>query len=381
MKVHSIKSVELGPRQLSFGFDTRESDVTDLVMAHLIQGVETRGQVVLEAFVDQLSDSQDNSEQEILQAIFWLAHELKIHFRTAGETILPNQAKKLLLDSPQANIFLVTPETAEDSLFQQVRQVCGKIFQSTQGHQDQHEFAFALLEALKEWQTRLRSFQTAAQRPHFPGAGQIQAHQQFLTRLLVKQDAHSLIHSCFTHGERITTMAEEIRALSQFYTQDMEFWDQLIKSLAVFQENLPELVKIPEAVVAHERLIAIFHSPSPYALVPEARSLVMGLKEQNVLIEKQKLEAYRAGALVKIDAVIAKLEDLFDAYGADQDLRNGSLLALRGSKKQVDHLNDIQQMKQLVLDIQDLFDDFQEEVKDPEGDAKPVLEAFSNRET
>lgn len=379
MKIHSIKSVELGPRQLSFGFDTRESDVQDLVMTHLIHGIETRGQVWLEPFVVQLSDSLGSAEQEILQAIFWLAHELEIQFRVAGQTILPHQAKKRLLDDPQADIRLITPKTVEDCLFQQVQQRWGNIFKFPRGDMDQHGFAFALLQALKEWQTRLRSFKTLAQRPHFPGAHHIEALQLFLKTLLIKQDAYSLIHACFTHGERITAMAEEIEALTQFYTQDMEFWDQLIHALADFQVNLPELAKIPEAAEAHERLTHIVASASPYALVPEARSLVFLLKEHHDAIEKRKLEAYRKEARSKIEAIMEKLEDLFHEHHTDQDLRNRSLLGLRGSIKQLDYLNDQGEMARLLLDIQDLFDDFEGEIKDPEGDAKIILEDFFNR--
>ncbi len=380
MKVVSIKSVKLGPRQLSFGFDTRESDAQDLVMTHLIHGIETRGQVGLEAFVAQLSDSLGSSEQEILQAIFWLAHELEIQFRFAGQTILPNQVKKRLLDGHQTDIRLIIPKTVEECLFQQVRQLCGTIFKFPPGDMDQHEFAFVLLQALKEWQTRLRSFKTSAQRPHFPGAHHIETLRLFLQTLLIKQDAYSLIHSCLTHGERLMTMAEEIRAISRFYTQEMEFWDQLIQALAEFQVNLPELAKIPAAAGAYERLTIIFQSPSPYALVAEARSLVFLLKEHHAAIEERKLKAHRKGARLKIEAIIQKLEDLFSEHGTDQEVRNISLLGLRGSIKQLDHLNDTGQMDRLILDIQDLFDDFQGEIKDPKGDAKIILADFFNRE-
>ncbi|MEA1947534.1 MAG: hypothetical protein U9N83_09570, partial [Thermodesulfobacteriota bacterium] len=81
MKNQDIKDIELGPRQLSFGFENNHSKQQDRLLYYIKNQIETHGQVVLDEFIQYVKERHEWSEFLILQNIFWLAQELKIHFR------------------------------------------------------------------------------------------------------------------------------------------------------------------------------------------------------------------------------------------------------------------------------------------------------------
>ena len=105
---------------------------------------KTHGQVVLDEFVQYVKDRFEGSEFAILQNIFWLAQELKIHFRINKQSLDPYHVKKNLLENPDQQVEIVTNKSVDDLVFQNVpsifiKKLSGKNIIDT--YDDQYEFS------------------------------------------------------------------------------------------------------------------------------------------------------------------------------------------------------------------------------------------------
>ena len=66
----------------------------------------------------------DLSVPEILQAMFSLAEELKIHFFSKDHTSSPLQTKQMLIENPDTAVFVVINRQVDRQCFEQVKKNC-----------------------------------------------------------------------------------------------------------------------------------------------------------------------------------------------------------------------------------------------------------------
>ncbi len=360
LKTKDIKTIETGPRQLTFGFEAKTQTETDnLVISSIKEQAKAHGQVFLYPLISLLKEKHDLAEPDSLQSVFWSAEELKIHFRIEGRPATPHQARKILLDSPDKHVELVGNKQVEASLFRELvsfyQQLMNK--ENMDFQDDQYGFSLSLLSDLKSWESSLASFAPIAQKPFYPGRQKINDHLHSLKLILARQDSYSLISKCFEERETIAELAGDIKTLSRFYKQQAGFWDILIQKMEEFRENLSELRQNPEAAAGLDRLTRILSSPSPWELIPDAEGLLKTLQIHNDLIVEEKIQNRRQEAQSTIDALIEKLTRLLDSKNSGQDLRNQYLYPLRNAGKKVQKKTTLEEIDRLVDMAEDMVDD------------------------
>ena len=368
MKYSDIKNINLGHRQLSFGFENNLSQEQNVVMECLADQIKQHGHVVLSEFVVYMKGTHGLSEFKILQYIFWIAQDFKIQFRINNKNLEPFKVKKLLLKPIELSkqVLIITAETVDDSVFQGARNLYLKISEETNIDDcDQYELGRFLAKKIRIWQNSLQSYKPSAQKKYFPGEKEIGKWLCFIKDISTKQDSFSLISAFYDNSAQILKLYAQEKNFSEFYTKHYDFWTTLIKSVEEFSENLHELNKNNEASADFDRLKQILSSPAPYDLTSEAYELLEKVRAFNDLIVKEKTDRCRIDALSELDQMIEKMKNLLDTHNAGMDLRNRALYSLRQIKTRVEKTESINAVDLCLNDAEYTFDTFLEKVEDP----------------
>lgn len=365
MRKQDIKDIELGPRQLTFGFENNHSKQQDQILYYIKRQIETHGQVVLEEFVQYVKDRFGGSEFAILQNIFWLAQELKIHFRINKQSLDPYHVKKNLLENPDQQVEIVTNESVNDLVFQSAKQfyqkLSGKNIIAT--YDDQYEFSRLLAEDIRNWKSCLNTYKSFAKKAYFPGKEQIESGLSLIHTISAKLDSFSLINAFYVSRDPILKLVDDVKTLSEFYTRHLDRWVILAESIEEFTKNIPELKNKTDIITAFDRLKQILSTSQPYGRVEEAWELYKKIKIYNDIIVKNKTEHYRMEMLTLLDHMIEEMKNHLKKHKAKPDLRNKFLYSLRMFSKNIRRAKDIETINQLKSDAKEKFDIYWEEVE------------------
>lgn len=366
IKTKDIKAVELGPRQLLFGFDDHTGDRQDLIVDGIKTMVQARGQVFIAHFVEHTEQIQGWSCSDILQQVFRAAHELKIHFRWNGRMLTPFEAKRYLLQSPENPVELVTNKKVRPFVFREAALIYRTISNADNQEygNDQYQLALSLLSVFHHWENQLISFAGKVQKPFFPGKELVSTHRQSLSLLSAKKDSYSLLSNCCSHSDTLLKIAQDVKTLSVFYSEHVSFWENFIQSMDDFDENLAEIRNFPEILHAHEQLNQILTSAFPYDRINKAKLLLSKVQELNDRILKEKIKNLRRTASYRIDTMIDHLSGLLEQLDTKLDKRNRILFPLHMQKKRLGTMNSIQEIDDLLNQTQDRADDFITELED-----------------
>ncbi len=362
LKKSWIKEIEIGPRQILFGLEMDDVHLTEGVLSSIARQCMMHGQARLNDIVESLSTRNHLREFDILQMIFGFVHELKISFYLRNQPITALETKKILMKDPDTDICVILNKQVPVSTFQRVQQVFESMDDPLAGHTDQHAFAFAVLNRIKQWHTDLQTWHARSTTDGYPGSDRIRKLLVFTSHLLENQTAHALLTSCFEQARHLTAAAHDIRKIRVFYTKDLAFWDQVKQAMPGFRENLGDMEETSDIAGAYYELTVIFGSPEPFDQIPKARDLFDTVNACHLQIEARKLEACRHEARKRIDRVIRKLTPTLSAHPVDMDTQNRILLTLRQTRKKISGLPDIEQVNQVCQDTLDLTLDQVEEL-------------------
>jgi len=359
MKTNNIKKIELGHRQLVFGFQDENQDQDDIIMACISEHLEKNGFVIVDDLVQAIIETHGFNETDILQNIFWLAKELKIHFRHNKNIIDPFAAKKILLQPCGEMVQIITNRPVNDLVLKEVISLYKKIVPGEQfNYDDQYELAVMLLESLLNYKEELLKIKPIAEKPFYPGSHETSTYLKTLEKLLMKKDSYNLILNCNLHKKEIIEMAREIKIITDFYSNHIKFWNNLIKSMGKFKTNLPDIRKNSEISSKYDDLLQIISSRTPYNLVSQAIELLEPVEKYNDVINKKKTMELCRSSLAEIDQMIEKSPGLFTSQRSDIDKKNRLLYNLRGIKKKIRHAMDMEKIETLLNDAEDMFDNF-----------------------
>ncbi len=356
------KKIELGPRQMVFGFEGRNTNNQDSVLLFIEKEYQAGGPAALDGLISSKSQSEELSELEILQIIFWLAEELKIHFFTKDHIISPLQTKRMLIENSNNRVFVVTNKQVDRLKFEQALNMGRSILPALPEQVDQYTFSRHLVTEFKTWQTTLKSYASQAEQPLFPGRKEIKNSTILLAKFLEKQDSYSMIISFLKYQSRIVQLAETAMVLIRFYTQKLSFWQIFVDRMQAFETNLTEIRKDNNILTKYCRLSEIFKSPYPYPLINEAECLLTDVQDFHQRVEQKKMETLRSKAFAETDKMVRKLISLFDTFESDQKYRNHCLSELRALSKRIEKGNGIEEINTLYNDAKDLFVDVIEEM-------------------
>ena len=365
MRKQDIKDIKLGPRQLTFGFENNYSIQQDRLLYSIKSRIETHGQVILDEFIQYVKELHEGSEFSILQNIFWLAQELKIHFRINKQSLDPYHVKKILLENPDQQVEIVTNKFVDDLVFQHTKRFYQK-FSGKNGintYDDQYEFSRLLSEEIKHWESCLNTYNSFAKKPYFPGKDKIDHGLSLIHTISAKLDSFSLINAFYVNRDPILKLVDDVKTLSEFYTRHLDRWVTLTESIEEFTKNLPELKNKSDIIAAFNKLKQILSTPQPYDRVEDAWELYKKIKIHNDIIVKNKTEQYRMEMLTLLDHMIEEMKNHLKAHKAGPDLRNKYLYSLRMMSKNIRNAKDIETINRVQSHAQDKFDIYREEVE------------------
>ena len=118
-----IENISLGPRQLLFNFEKDKSTEQTKVISCIENKIEKCGHVGLDECVQYVKEANELSGAAIIQYIFWLAEDLKVHFRLDGEYLKPPELKRALLKSLERHVTIVPNKSVDNSVFQGVKRL------------------------------------------------------------------------------------------------------------------------------------------------------------------------------------------------------------------------------------------------------------------
>jgi len=348
-----IENIELGHRQLLFGFEKNRSKEQAMVLSCIEKKIEKYGHVDLDECAQYVKEVHDLADVNIIQYVFWLAEDLAIHFRIDGKILEPRKAKQILIKSLEQRVRIVPIKLVDDSVYQGVKRFYRKL---TGGKgfcdsNDQYEFARLLARKIKDWKVKLISCQHALQMPFVPYEKEIDDGIRFIETISAKLDSFSLINAFYENKEKILKLSDDVKNISEFYTQHIYFWNNLVQSFEALN-HLYELTEDPDISEGFQKLKQILSSPAPHTLMTDAKTLLEKITR-------------RCGAtlLKKVDNMIVKMKKHLDAHRAGPDLRNRSLYSLRTIKKRIQGAENIKSMNLCLIDVEDKFDDFWDEIK------------------
>lgn len=299
---------------------------------------------------------------EIIQAIFWLAEELKIHFFTKDHTFSPLQTKQMLIENPNTLVFVVINRQVDMQHFDQVKRNCIPFLPILPEGVDQYTFSRHLVNEMKLWQERLASYTPQSKLPFFPGSKEIKNGTLLLDKILEKQDSYSMIFTCLKYQSRIVQLAETIAVLTKFYKQQVPFWQTFIDQMQAFEANLTTIKNDKQIFPKYRKLSKIIKSSCPYPLLTEAERLLTDVYVFHQRVEREKMKTLRSSTLEKTEKMIQKLISLFDTFESDQHYRNHCLHKLRTLHKRIEKNGRIEEIDSLFNDAKDLFVDVIEEL-------------------
>jgi hypothetical protein len=332
------------------------------VFSFIEKEYQVGGPVALDILISSATLLGDLSVPEILQTIFWLAEELKIHFFIKDHTYSPLQTKQMLIETPDTNVFVVINKQVDMRDFEQVKRNCISFLPTSLEGVDQYTFSRHLISELKIWQARLASYEPQAKLPFFPGSKEIKNGRVLLDKILEKQDSYSMILSCLKYQSRILQLAETMAVLTKFYNQRLPFWQGFIDQMQAFETNLTKIKTDKQIFSKYRRLSEIIESPYPYPMLIEVEGLLVDVQAFHQRVEREKMETRRSNALAKTDKMIKKLINLFDTFESDQEYRNHCLHELRILNKRIEISSRIEEIDTVFNDAKDLFVDVIEEI-------------------
>ena len=357
--IRLVKKIELGPRQMTFGFDDSNSLDLDFVYAFIEKEYQAQGPVALHRIADTHALASRIPEPlDIVQAVFWLAEALKIHFYVGDRPISTFQAKQALLKDADSRIDIVTNQPVDQSRFARAKDAAKFFLPALPKDMDQYTFSRTVANELESWRNRLAQDQSShAGQPNVPGQALINNCLIIIDRLLEKKDSHAVILAIVKYRSKIPELTGNVQILSDFYTHKLSFWLAFTEQMEDFKQN-EEMIRDNEQVHSiYRKLTVIRNHAHPFDQIEKAEQLLPELKDFHNRIEQEKTERLRRNCLEQTDKMIRKLSTLFDTFDAENEYRNNTLHELRALNKKISSRRNMDEIKTLFNDAKDLFVD------------------------
>ena len=337
MDSKSLEQIVLGSRQV-FLFDLEDETVADQqrVETCLSDHIRKNGMADLEAFVQTAASSLGLADVQVLQNLFWLAHDMKVHFLAAGEKITPNAAKKILTESLQARLQLAPSRQVDDTVFCKARDIYRQLTDgSAVDDLDQFQFAHRLMIRIRDWNSTLEKYQKKARQPGFPGTDDIEAGLDLIRTVAADPDAYGLIQAWVQYADKLDRLTRTISTLSVFFGSQSQRWRRMVQFRQVAGPTLAGSIEEPGIADAYARFKSILASLRPYDSVKEAWQLYQTVNVYYQTIVAQQTRECRKAALAEVDALIRYMKKQLDLHDARDDVRNQALYALRTLAKSI----------------------------------------------
>lgn len=357
--IRLVKKIELGPRQMTFGFDDSNTVDLDFVYSFIEKEYQAKGPVALHRLVGSQSlVFRIPAPLDVVQAVFWLAEAFKLHLYIADRPVSTFQAKQALLKDADSAIDIVINQPVDQNRFARAKDAAKFFLPALPKDMDQYTFSRAAANELESWSTRLTAYQNNhADQPNVPGHSLINNCLLMIDRLLEKKDPHAVILAIVKYRSKIPKLADNIQMLSDFYTRKLSFWFTFTEQMEDFKQNEEMIRDNAQAHSIYRKLNVIRNHAHPFDQIAKAEQLLPELKNFHDRIKQEKTNRLRKECLEQTDKMIHKLAALFDTFDAEDEYRNNTLHELRALNKKIGACRKMEDIKTLFNDAKDLFVD------------------------
>jgi hypothetical protein len=326
--------------------------------------VEMNGRADISAFVRGAAEALGMEAFSVMQQVFWLAYDLEVAFRDECGPISSNRAKRRLVESRDASVWVVLNRPVDEVVFRRVREAFGEAAvggESGTGD-DQAEFARRLDRMVQGWKRILDTCRVPARQAGFPGGSDIGRGLNLIRAISAKRDAFSLLSAFDANRHAIVRLGEKVAALSGFYAGDAGRWGELVAFADASMDTIAGWDGDPSIRSAYGQFTRILSLPQPYDRVDEAWALFRFLQPYHDRMVCRRTNRARAKAVSAVEALIERMRAHLEASGADADLRNRALYALREKIRGMDNCRSIERIDAYRRDAEEAFDVFRDEV-------------------
>lgn len=312
-------------------------------------------------------------DAEILLIVARLAAAGKITFQRGGGTLPVREAGEPLQNSRQRReISIIRKRQSDEAVLKQARDLSRKLF-STLGPEPEKELFEFYSRHFGEWLQNLRSYKSKADVGHFPGTSTIEKLLLDLERLLRNDDSFDFFKELVDKKDDYLDLEEDYRELHEFFTTQINTWQQLQAALLKFEKNRKALEKDEQCGNALQTLSDIQALDRPFSLLHQVSGLVDTVEKHNASIVSEK----RDHALQRVDAKIAQLQVEIDKSGiSTADLSNRLLRPLQLLKEMLGtetSISEIYMLQSQTADerLDDSLFELRQAVQEAEAKQKP----------
>ncbi len=248
---------------------------------------------------------------------------------------------------------------AGESQLKQAREIGKELFGQI-GPEGQEQLVKFLKSRLSSWKQRLESFKMLADTGNYPGKKDIDNALSQLGDLLGNLDSYEFISRLIQNKNQLLDMSEDLHELQDFYTNQIQTWEELRQALVRFRPNRNILEQDQEAGRALKKMQEIVNQKRPYSQLKDVRKYISQVEQKNQTL----LEEERASALSRIDQAIQDLQETLDQKNPAQDLQSNALGPLQEIRDKVEQEGSIPDIRYFLSLVPNLLDQAQKELSE-----------------
>ena len=252
-------------------------------------------------------------------------------------------------------IEIIKPEVVDESVLIEAQHLGKKLFKDV-GLASQNSLCQNIRRNLRMWRNELKEFLRVAGTGNYPGTNEIQKGLVLSNKLLSVHDPCQFIETFLNNKDRLCDASSCFATLKNFYKNQIDVWNELIKAVESFEPNRMLLEKEPDVKKALETLCKILKEPKPYSMIKGTSSLISIVKSANDPVVEKQIAFAKALAIEKIEKNIDKIVKVLDEKKASSDIRNKALFPLQTSKKKINITLSLQSITDYLDDAIDQFD-------------------------
>ena len=307
--------------QVTLALDKPEANVEALgdLREYLRLNALQSKQVVLHELIEKRYGGRPYGwpELEAVLLVARLAVLKEINLVVNGAPLPLDQAyDHLTSSSKQRKVIIIQRESAGGELIKKALALGKDLF--AQAGPSGEDSLFAFLNAhLLSWNNDLTGYQPLAKTGKYPGLEEIEASLAILRKFVGESVSLRFLNRFVENKAELLDLADDIRDLKGFYTNQKHSWEQLRSTVDLLGQNRLQLESHPEAGPALTRMEEILSAPRPYKLLQE----IAGLTHTAKTINDKLVSEARGPVVAEIQGLIDGVAQELDKVSADDALR------------------------------------------------------------
>ena len=227
---------------------------------------------------------------------------------------------RLTSASKQRKVTIAKRETPDDETIRKARALGQELF-AQQGPSGAEELFNFLKDRLASWNQDVSNYEPLANTGKYPGLNEIEDCLASLRKFVEETDSLRFLKRFNENRDELLELAEDVRDLEGFYTNQKHSWEQLHSAVEELSQNRLQLEAHREAGPALARMEEILAAPRPYNLLHE----VGGLTHTARSVNDQLVSEARGPAVAEIQRLIDNVAGELDKASAGEELRKTAL--------------------------------------------------------